>query len=64
VTCRQAARLLDAYVDHELGPADAAEVQAHFVSCATCYRLLADRESLGRLVRRLPYYPASYQLRA
>jgi anti-sigma factor RsiW len=64
VICLEAGRLLDAYVDHELEPADAADVQTHLVSCAACYQLLADRESLGRLVRRLPYYPASDQLRA
>lgn len=63
MTCLQAARLLDAYVDRELEPADAAVVQDHLVSCATCYQLFADRESLGRLVRGLPYYPASDQLR-
>jgi anti-sigma factor RsiW len=64
VTCREAGRLLDAYVDNELESADAAELQAHLGSCATCNQLVADRESLGRLVRRLPYYPASDQLRA
>ena len=64
MTCLEGGRLLDAYIDHELGPADAAEMDAHLVSCAACYQLLADRESLGRLVRRLPYYPASDRLRA
>jgi len=62
--CLEAAGLLDAFVDHELGPAEAAELQAHLASCAACSQLLADRESLGRLVRQLPYYPASDQLRA
>jgi anti-sigma factor RsiW len=55
---------MDAFVDNELGPADAANLQAHLASCAACRQLLADRESLGRLVRHLPYYPASDQLRA
>jgi anti-sigma factor RsiW len=64
VTCLEGGRLLAAYIDHELGPADAAEVEAHLVSCTACQRLLADLESLGRLVRRLPYYPASDRLRA
>ena len=62
--CFEAGRLLDAFVDNELGPADAANLQAHLGSCAACRQLLADRESLGRLVRHLPYYPASDQLRA
>jgi anti-sigma factor RsiW len=64
VICLEAARLVDAYVDNELGPAESADLQAHLASCAGCSRLLAGRESLGRLVRRLPYYPASDQLRA
>ena len=62
--CLEAGRLLDAFVDHELGPAESADLQAHLASCAACRQLLADRESLGRLVRQLPYYPASDQLRA
>jgi anti-sigma factor RsiW len=64
VRCLEAGRLLDAYVDNELGPADAADLQAHLASCAVCRQLLEDRKSLGRLMRHLPYYPASDQLRA
>jgi anti-sigma factor RsiW len=55
---------VDAFVDDELGPAASADLQAHLASCAACRQLLGDRESLGRMVRRLPYYPASDQLRA
>ena len=62
--CLEAARLVDAFADNELGPAPSADLQAHLASCAACSRLLAGRESLGCLVRRLPYYPASDQLRA
>ncbi len=61
--CLEAERLLDAYVDNELGLVDAPDLQAHLASCTACRLRLADRESLGRLVRRLPYYPASDQLR-
>jgi anti-sigma factor RsiW len=64
VICVEAERLLDAFVDHELGPAESAELQAHLTSCAACRELLGDRESLGRLVRQLPYHPASDELRA
>jgi len=64
VICLEAARLVDAFADNELGPAPSADLQAHLASCAACSRLLAGRESLGCLVRRLPYYPASDQLRA
>jgi anti-sigma factor RsiW len=64
VICLEAGRLLDAFVDCELGPAETADLQAHLDSCAACSRILADRESLGQLVRHLPYYPAPDQLRA
>ena len=64
VTCLEAGRVLDAYIDNELEPADAGDLQAHLALCAGCRELLAAREALGRLVRRLPYYPASDQLRA
>jgi anti-sigma factor RsiW len=64
VTCFEAGRVLDAYIDNELEPAGAADLQAHLALCAGCRELLAEREALGRLVRRLPYYPASDQLRA
>jgi anti-sigma factor RsiW len=64
VICLEAGRLLDAYVDHELGPAEAAEVQSHLASCTACRQVVADRESLGRLVRQLPYYAAPDALRA
>jgi len=64
VICLEARRLVDPFVDNELGPAASADLQAHLASCTTCRQLLADRDSLGRLVRHLPYYPASDQLRA
>ena len=62
--CLEAGRVLDAYIDNELEPADASDLQAHLAFCAGCRALLADREALGRLVRHLPYYPASDHLRA
>ena len=63
VICREARRLLDPFIDNELDPVDSADVRVHLASCDACRRLLADSESLGRLVRLLPYYPASDQLR-
>jgi anti-sigma factor RsiW len=62
--CLEAGRVLDAYIDNELELADAADLQAHLAVCAGCREILADREALGRLVRHLPYHPASDQLRA
>ena len=62
--CRDLERLLDAYLDRELEPAESASVRDHVGSCVVCRERLADRESLGRQVRRAPYYPAPDALRA
>ena len=64
MNCHEVQRLLDAYVDGELGPAESASLEEHVGGCPGCSQLLADRESLGRLVRRAPYYPAPDRLRA
>jgi anti-sigma factor RsiW len=63
VTCHEVRRLLDAFVDSELGPAESASLQEHLASCLACSRRLADRELLGRLVRRAPYHVAPDRLR-
>jgi len=63
VTCHEVGRLLDAYVDHELDPAESASFQEHLASCAACRRRVAERESLGRLVRSVPYYSMPDRLR-
>jgi anti-sigma factor RsiW len=55
---------MDAFVDDELGAAERTAVDVHLRSCADCRRRLADLESLGRLVRRIPYYTASPGLRS
>jgi len=47
MNCHEFERILDAYVDGELGPADAAAVADHVEGCATCRRRLASRESLA-----------------
>ena len=64
MNCHEVGRLLDAYVDNELERGDSAEVGQHLETCTTCRRRLAERESLGRLVRSVPYYPAPDRLRA
>jgi anti-sigma factor RsiW len=63
VHCGEAGALLDACMDQELGPAEAASVRAHVATCAACGRRLSELESLGRTVRRLPYYTAPEGLR-
>ena len=64
VDCRDLEHLLDAYLDRELEPAESASVRDHVGMCVACRERLADRESLGRQVRRAPYYPAPDALRA
>jgi anti-sigma factor RsiW len=63
VNCLEVGRVLDAYVDNELGPAESAELQIHLETCIACGQRLANRESLGRLVRRIPYHAAPDRLR-
>jgi anti-sigma factor RsiW len=63
VNCLEAGRLLDAYVDSELGSAESAGLQGHLETCVACDQRRADRESLGRLVRRIPYHAAPDRLR-
>jgi anti-sigma factor RsiW len=63
MNCHDAGRLLDAYIDDELGPAEAASIADHIEGCAACRQRLANRESLGRLVRSMPYHTAPDRLR-
>ncbi|MEP7310546.1 MAG: anti-sigma factor [Acidobacteriota bacterium] len=62
--CRDVEGVLDAYLDRELEPAESAPVREHLGACAACRQRLADRESLGRLVRQVSYYTAPPALRA
>ncbi len=64
MTCHDAARLLDAYVDDELGAQDVTRVADHLERCAACRRLLEEREALRRVLQTLPYHAAPESLRA
>jgi len=64
VDCRDLEHLLDAYLDGELEPAESVSVREHVGSCVACRARFAHRESLGRQLRRAPYYPAPDALRA
>jgi anti-sigma factor RsiW len=64
VTCALIEHDLDAYVDRELDAQAAAHVREHLGVCEACRALVAERETLGRLVRATPYYVAPTQLRA
>jgi anti-sigma factor RsiW len=63
VVCGEAGALLEAYLDQELGPAESASVRSHVATCAACGRRLAELESFGRTIRRLPSYTAPEGLR-
>jgi anti-sigma factor RsiW len=62
--CHEIEGLLGAYLDSELEPAVSTSVRDHADACDACRQRLAELESIGRLVRRAPYYEASDQLRA
>jgi anti-sigma factor RsiW len=56
---------VDAYLDGELAAADAAEVEAHLASCASCERFRGDRFALRAAIKaELPRLEASDALRA
>jgi anti-sigma factor RsiW len=63
VNCPEVDRVIEAYSDDELGATEAVEVRAHFDVCPACRQRVAARASLGRLIRRVPYYTAPDRLR-
>ena len=64
MNCHEVGRLLDRYLDNELERGESAAIGQHLETCAMCWHRLAERESLGRLVRAAPYYTAPDRLRA
>jgi anti-sigma factor RsiW len=64
VECREVEGLLGAYLDSELEPAVSTFVRDHVETCTTCRQRLANLESIGRILRRAPYYQAPDELRA
>jgi anti-sigma factor RsiW len=62
--CAQLERDLDAYIDRELERDADVAFREHLAVCARCRGRVAERETLGRLVRSIPYYPAPPRLRA
>jgi anti-sigma factor RsiW len=63
MNCHDAGRLLDAYIDGELSPTDEASVAGHIEDCPACRQRVATLESLGRLVRGVPYHATPHRLR-
>jgi anti-sigma factor RsiW len=62
VTCHEAIRALDAYIDDELTEQEAMPVRTHVQSCVYCFQRAQDREALRRALRSLPYYGAPTRL--
>ena len=63
MNCPEVDRVIDAYTDNELGSDEAAGVRAHLDVCQACRQRVAARASLGRLIRRVPYYTAPDRVR-
>jgi anti-sigma factor RsiW len=64
MTCVDAIRMVDAYVDDELDPADRSRFQTHADACAQCGRAVDRRIALQGTVRGAPYYAAPDRLRS
>ena len=64
MNCHEAGRMLDAYIDNELAPVEAASIADHIYACAACRERLAALSSLGCLIRSVPYHAAPDRLRA
>lgn len=62
MTCHEAIRALDAYIDDELTEQEATRVRTHVRSCVYCFQRAQDREVLRRALRTLPYYNAPRRL--
>jgi anti-sigma factor (TIGR02949 family) len=62
--CDDLARDVEAYADRELDADSTAAIRLHVSACASCRQRVAERETLGRLVRSVPYRMAPDRLRA
>jgi anti-sigma factor RsiW len=63
VSCTFIERDLDAYVDHEVDADAERRLRDHLLACDACRARVDERETLGRLVRAIPYAPAPASLR-
>ena len=62
--CKRAMSLIDAYLDGELDPVHAVEVESHLQECGGCARGLESRRNLQQALRtKLPYYRAPSSVR-
>ena len=62
--CKRAQNLIDPYLDDELDPIHAMEVESHLHDCTACAGKLQSRKNLQQALRtKLPYYTAPASLR-
>jgi mycothiol system anti-sigma-R factor len=64
MSCEHVERDLDAYLDRELDAESSKSIRDHIGECATCRRVVGEREAVSRLVQAAPYYSAPERLRA
>lgn len=64
MTCFDAVRLVDAYVDEEMDAVERSQFRTHVGGCARCGRAVDRRVALQGAVRGLPYHAAPDRLRA
>jgi len=65
LTCREAFRQLDDYVDRELAPEDVAAVEAHLSRCADCAgEFGVEREIMATIRAKLAHLRAPQALKA
>jgi anti-sigma factor RsiW len=62
--CDEVTHDLDAYVDRELNADSIIAIRSHVSACTSCRQRVAERETLGRMVRSVPYRVAPDRLRA
>ena len=64
MTCVDFSAVVDAYIDRELSPAQAADADAHITNCEACRTIVDDRRALGRLLGAMTYHEAPARMRA
>ena len=64
MNCREAAPLLNAYLDGELDLVRTLEIEAHARACASCAAAVQSQGQLAEAIVNAPYYPASRALRS
>ncbi|MBA3963552.1 MAG: zf-HC2 domain-containing protein [Chthoniobacterales bacterium] len=61
--CEETRRSLDAFLDNELDPLKALEIERHLQVCAVCAQTYETQRAAGKLAKALPRYQAPAVLR-